>query len=123
MPGAKSELSAPGIIGSRWTLTFALPLKTTLNQTYVAYIKANDKEKADIWAARDVQLPKGKRYATVKIVVWDSGVDAPIFKGFSAFAEYKLSYARVNADLEGGGTLEVNPWTNHFVIGISYRFF
>lgn len=51
------------------------------------------------------------------------GVDAPVYKGFSAFVEYKLSYARISGDLDGGGTLEVNPWTNHFVFGLSYRFF
>jgi lipid A oxidase len=51
------------------------------------------------------------------------GIDAPVYKGVSAFVEYKLTYARISGDLEGGGTLDVNPWTNHFVFGLSYRFF
>lgn len=41
---------------------------------------------------------------------------------FSLFGEYKLSYADIEADLENGGTLETEGITNHFLVGISYRF-
>lgn len=40
----------------------------------------------------------------------------------SAFGEYKLSYATNDADLLGGGSLEINVWTNHVTFGLSYRF-
>ncbi len=43
-------------------------------------------------------------------------------ENFSLFGEYKLSYADIEADLENGGTLETEGITNHFLVGISYRF-
>ena len=50
------------------------------------------------------------------------GVDVLVWKGLSVFGEYKLSYTRNDADLNGGGSLETNIWTNHFNLGIAYRF-
>ncbi|MCM2327490.1 MAG: S8 family serine peptidase [Lysobacter sp.] len=78
--GVLSSDFAPGIIRTRFGLVTRLPLKQTLIDTYGAYLAANKVEKADIWAARDVELPKGQKYAPVKIAVWDSGVDASLFK-------------------------------------------
>ncbi len=78
--GVLSSDFAPAIIRTRFGLVTRLPLKQTLIDTYGTYLAANKVEKADIWAARDVELPKGKKYAPVKVAVWDSGVDAPIFK-------------------------------------------
>ena len=40
----------------------------------------------------------------------------------SAFGDYKLSFSSNDADLNGGGTLETDIWTNHFVLGLAYRF-
>lgn len=51
------------------------------------------------------------------------GLSAPVYGRFSVFAEYKLSYADISADLTGGGTLDVKPWTNHFLAGLSFRFY
>lgn len=79
--GSLSSDMAPALISARYTLEFVLPLKATLVQTYAAYLKARQVEKPDIWAARDVALPAGRDYATVPIVVWDSGVDARLFAG------------------------------------------
>jgi subtilisin family serine protease len=78
--GVLSSDFAPAVIRSRFGLVARLPLKQTLIDSYSAYLAANKVEKADIWAARDVELPKGMKYAPVKVAVWDSGVDAPIFK-------------------------------------------
>lgn len=39
------------------------------------------------------------------------------------FAEYKLSYADVDVDLSGGGTLKTDAWTNHALVGVSFRLF
>jgi len=78
--GVLSSDFAPSIIRSRFALITRLPLKQTLIGTYGTYLAANKVEKADIWAARDVELPKTGTYTPVKIAVWDSGVDAPIFK-------------------------------------------
>jgi subtilisin family serine protease len=78
--GTLSSDFAPGIIGARYALVARLPLKQTLIETYSAYLAANKVEKPDIWAVRDVELAKGRDYAPVKIAVWDSGVDAPLFR-------------------------------------------
>jgi subtilisin family serine protease len=78
--GVLSSDLAPGIVGARYALITRLPLKQTLTQTYTAYLAANQVDKPDIWAARDVALPKGRDYAPVKIAVWDSGVDSALFK-------------------------------------------
>jgi hypothetical protein len=78
--GVLSSDFAPAIVGTRYGLVARLPLKQTLIDTYGAYLAANKVEKPDIWAARDVELPAGKSYAPVKVAVWDSGVDALIFK-------------------------------------------
>jgi len=78
--GVLSSDFAPAIVGTRYGLVARLPLKQTLIDTYGAYLAANKVEKPDIWAARDVELPAGKSYAPVMVAVWDSGVDALIFK-------------------------------------------
>jgi subtilisin family serine protease len=78
--GVLSSDFAPAIVSTRYALMARLPLKQTLIDTYGAYLAANKVEKPDIWAARDVELPAGKSYAPVTVAVWDSGVDAVIFK-------------------------------------------
>ncbi|HET7033859.1 MAG TPA: hypothetical protein VFJ48_12090, partial [Casimicrobiaceae bacterium] len=79
--GALSSDLAPIIVGAKYRLLFALPLKDTMIATYTQYLDAHKVEKPDIWAARDVELPPGKAYNPVTIAVWDSGVDSPLFKG------------------------------------------
>ena len=78
--GVLSSDFAPAVVRTRYGLTARLPLKQTLIDTYGAYLAANKVEKPDIWAARDVELPEGRNYAPVTVAVWDSGVDALIFK-------------------------------------------
>jgi subtilisin family serine protease len=78
--GVLSSDFAPAVVGTRYGLKARLPLKQTLIDTYGAYLAANKVEKPDIWAARDVELPEGRNYAAVTVAVWDSGVDALIFK-------------------------------------------
>ena len=78
--GVLSSDFAPAIVRARYGLTARLPLKQTLIDTYGAYLAANKVEKPDIWAARDVELPEGRNYAPVTVAVWDSGVDALVFK-------------------------------------------
>jgi len=52
-----------------------------------------------------------------------AGLDVDITRWFSVFAEYRLSYAEINADLVGGGTLKTEPWTHHFTLGVTFSFF
>jgi len=50
------------------------------------------------------------------------GINFDMYKKFSLFMEYKLTYSNMDADLTGGGSVEVKPWTNHFIFGFSYSF-
>ena len=79
--GALSSDLVPGMISTRYSLEFVLPLKATLVETYGRYLAAHKVDKPDIWAAREVVLPAGRNYAPVKMVVWDSGVDTQLFPG------------------------------------------
>jgi subtilisin family serine protease len=79
--GSLSSDLAPIVVGAKYRLTFALPLKETMVATYTQYLDAHKVDKPDIWAARNVELPAGKNYTPVAIAVWDSGVDSALFKG------------------------------------------
>ena len=78
--GSLSSDLAPGIVAARYALTVRLPLKQTMIETFGRYLQANQVEKADIWAARNVTLPAGKVGTPVVVAVWDSGVDSALFK-------------------------------------------
>lgn len=77
--GSLSSDQAPGVVNAKYYLTYTVPLKQTLIDTYGGYLVANKVEKQDIWAARDVTLPAGRGYADVPVAVWDSGVDTALF--------------------------------------------
>ena len=77
--GVLSSEFAPAIVGARYALLARLPLKQTLTETFAAYLAANKVDKPDIWAARGVELAPGRGYGIVKLAVWDSGVDTPLF--------------------------------------------
>jgi subtilisin family serine protease len=77
--GSLSSEQAPGVVGARYYLTYTVPLKQTLIDTYGGYLAAHKVDKPDIWAARDVALPTGRDYASVPVAVWDSGVDSALF--------------------------------------------
>ena len=85
--GRLSSSMAPSLVSARYALDFMLPLKDTLIQTYGDYLKANQVDKPDIWALRDVALPEGRGYAPVTVAVWDSGVDMSLFANRLAMAE------------------------------------
>ena len=50
------------------------------------------------------------------------GLDFDITRWFSIFTEYRLSYAVIDADLVGGGTLKTEPWTHHLNFGVTFSF-
>ncbi len=51
------------------------------------------------------------------------GAEVDLGNNFALFGEYKFSYAQIDADLAGaGGSLETDAWTNHFVLGLTYKF-
>jgi hypothetical protein len=77
--GALSSDLAPVIVSAKYRLVASLPLKATLVDTYARYLAAHNVDKPDIWASRNVELPRGKSYATVNVAVWDGGVDTALF--------------------------------------------
>ena len=77
--GSLSSDFAPGLVGARYRLVAQLPLKQTFVNSFSAYLSANQVAKADIWAARDVTLPLGDGKRSVRVAVWDSGVDTALF--------------------------------------------
>ena len=52
-----------------------------------------------------------------------AGVDFAITDRISAFAEYKFSYATVDADLNNGGSLETDLIINQAAIGLTFKVF
>ncbi|MEO7152448.1 MAG: S8 family serine peptidase [Burkholderiaceae bacterium] len=108
--GEVSSEFAPGLVGARYALVAALPLKATLVNTFGAYLAAHRVVKSDIWAARDRALAPGRSYAPVRISVWDSGVDTALFGRqvlrdtagrpvFVAFDKYSQSSRSIMAPL------------------------
>jgi len=77
--GALSSDLAPNLVAAKYVLTFALPLKQTLVDTYSTYLAAHKVDKPDIWAARAAELGAGRGYKPVVIGIWDSGVDTRLF--------------------------------------------
>lgn len=51
-----------------------------------------------------------------------AGVSRPLNDKIDIFAEYKGSYSQNSADLEGGGSLDVDIITNALNIGVTYKF-
>ncbi len=50
------------------------------------------------------------------------GAEVSLGGRLSLFGEYKLGWADMEADLDGGGTLRLRPWTNHLAVGLSLGF-
>ncbi|MBU1920582.1 S8 family serine peptidase, partial [bacterium] len=78
--GVMSQDMARGLIGTPFTLNYYLPIKDMVFEVLSAVIDANFVEKADIWADRDYALADGEGKGSVVLCVWDSGVDANIYK-------------------------------------------
>lgn len=77
--GSLSSEFAWGLVGSRYTLLYTLPLKQTYIDAFGGYLAANTVRKPDIWAARDVVIQPGEGRGPVRVAVWDSGVDTKLF--------------------------------------------
>lgn len=60
--------------------------------------------------------------ATGPVVQALAGADVGIWRGLSAFGEYKASYSWNDADLDGGGSFETDMLVHHFALGLSYSF-
>ncbi|WP_205480914.1 S8 family serine peptidase [Sphingomonas arenae] len=70
---------AGALIGAHRTLTEVLPLKDRIFRVYDAQVKANQKEKADRWSERLVELTPAQAQQPVVIAIWDGGFDPSVF--------------------------------------------
>ncbi len=104
--GALSSDFAHQLPTLRMVLVEVVPVKTAFTEAFAGYIAAHNKEKTDIWAARDVKLEPGKPLAPVPVAVWDSGVDTAIFRdqvvregGKPALLAYDLHVRKTTGEL------------------------
>jgi len=69
------------LVSQRTNVTLFLPLRRERVDVLTAYVKANEKVKADIWAERSVDLTGEGGLTPVVVAIWDSGVDMAVFQG------------------------------------------
>jgi lipid A oxidase len=50
------------------------------------------------------------------------GLEYKLNDTWSLFTEARLSYSRIDADLNGGGSLETDLWSPAVAVGLTYRF-
>jgi len=72
---------AASVLGIHFMLEERLPLRDATVAVYQKLIDKNKVVKPDIWAERSVVLDKKEKHTPVLAAVWDSGVDANVFKG------------------------------------------
>ena len=68
-----------GLISSRVFLQRILPLKEATIAVLTKDVAANDVQKPDIWAERDVTLTDADKLTPVNVAIWDSGSDVSLF--------------------------------------------
>ncbi len=68
------------VVGIRSTLEVVLPLKDAMVGALASVVAANNEEKVDIWAARELDLSGRKDLSPVLVAIWDSGTDVDVFK-------------------------------------------
>jgi subtilisin family serine protease len=81
--GEMSKDIAQGLVGAAMSVRIMLPLKDDVVAVYSKYIDEQEAKiapKQDIWVARDVTLTAQDKGSPVILAIWDSGVDADIFK-------------------------------------------
>lgn len=55
-------------------------------------------------------------------VAWMAGVDYALSERWKLFGEYKGTYSWLDADLDGGGSLSTDIWTNALNLGVAVAF-
>lgn len=73
----------------------------------------------------DVESDGGKTFGyqlTGPAVTWIAGASYPINETWDAFVEYKGTYSQNKADLDNGGSLEVDFITNALNLGLTFSF-
>jgi hypothetical protein len=77
-----SREMASALVGAYVTFNQVAPYKDEAVAAINGYLAkhASAAPRADIWTARTVALPEAAKLTPVAIAIWDSGVDAPVFK-------------------------------------------
>jgi subtilisin family serine protease len=70
-----------GLIRDRVILKRNLPLKAETITVLAQEVAANNVQKPDIWAAREVTLSNADQLTPVNVAIWDSGSDLSLFPG------------------------------------------
>ena len=70
-----------GLIQDRFLLKREIALMPAMDAVLKQEVAANNVEKPDIWAARDVTLTKANKLTPVNVAIWDSGSDLAMFPG------------------------------------------
>ncbi|MBU0982349.1 MAG: S8 family serine peptidase [candidate division Zixibacteria bacterium] len=78
--GEMSKDIAMGLLSMGFMVHTYLPVKQGIIDVLAAYLEANEVDKKDIWAARDVTLTDQDKGNEVIVCVWDSGSDVDVFK-------------------------------------------
>lgn len=76
-----SQSLAGDLIYWRMVLKDELPLRDASIRVLSQVVLANNVEKPDIWAAREVTLTGADRLTPVTVAIWDSGSDLSLFPG------------------------------------------
>jgi subtilisin family serine protease len=79
--GSLSRDSVYTLLDIRADLRVKLPLNSIRVNVLKAYVAANDTQKPDIWAARDVTLSSQDHPQKVLVGIWDSGFDTTVYPG------------------------------------------
>lgn len=83
LDGSNGEVSkdiATSLLNSAFTVRYYLPLKEVVTEVYGETIAAHEVKKPDIWAGSEVTLTEKTGKAPVLLAIWDSGIDADVFK-------------------------------------------
>lgn len=74
-----SDAALGELLEHRWAIEQVLPVQAAVAAALQAYVDANEIAKADIWAARSVDLTGRDDLSEVLVAVWDGGVDTALF--------------------------------------------
>jgi hypothetical protein len=102
MGGLSSDL-AGAVIGIRYAIDHRLALNPVIATVYGKYLDANKVEKANIWPQREMILQPEEELEPVVVGIWDSGVDAAVFKDIMFVNENEK---KDGTDTDGNGFVD-----------------
>lgn len=73
-------------------------------------------------ASADLEAGGATAEATGPAVSWVAGASLPLGENLAVFGEYEGTYADIEGDTDGGGTLGSDTVTNSINLGVSFSF-